>query len=45
VAGIYNRATYAGPMRDALLVWDNYLRSIISGGERKIVHFPQSEIA
>ena len=37
VEGRYNRARYAGPIRDAYLRWHDYLRMLIDGGERKIV--------
>jgi integrase len=37
VAGIYNRAKYARQIRAALTLWDDHLRSLIEGGERKIV--------
>jgi integrase len=41
VAGIYNRSTYAREMKNALSVWSDHIASIISGGERKVVAFPQ----
>jgi integrase len=37
VAGVYNRATYARQIRAALSQWDDHLRSLIEGGDRKIV--------
>jgi hypothetical protein len=33
----YNLATYEREMRTALALWADHLRSIIEGGERKIV--------
>jgi integrase len=41
VAGIYNRATYEPEVRNALAVWAEHLQSIISGGKRKVLSFPQ----
>jgi integrase len=38
VAGVYNRATYEREVRAALLMWADYLQSII-GGERKVLPF------
>jgi integrase len=37
VAGIYNRAKYARQIHAALATWDDHLRSLIEGGERRIV--------
>jgi hypothetical protein len=34
VAGVYNRATYARPIRAALSLWDDHLRSAIEGRKR-----------
>jgi len=45
VAGIYNKAKYARPIRSALAQWDDHLRSLIEGGKRKVLSFPQQEIA
>jgi integrase len=45
VEGRYNRARYAGPIRDAYLRWHAHLCDLISGGERKVVNFPQPERA
>ena len=39
VAGIYNRATYGPEVRNALSVWADHLQSIVSGGNRKVLHF------
>ena len=39
VAGVYNRATYSRQMRAALSQWDDHLRSLIEGGERKVLSF------
>jgi integrase len=40
VAGIYNKAKYANPMRVALARWADHVASITSGEERKILQFP-----
>jgi integrase len=42
VAGTYNRAPYERQIKNALSVWADHLQSIISGGKRKIVPFPQT---
>jgi integrase len=42
VAGIYNRAKYARQIRAALSLWDDHLRSLIEGGRRKVLAFPQA---
>jgi integrase len=42
VAGTYNKSPYANEMRNALATWHDRVRSLIDGGERKVVTFPQS---
>ena len=37
-AGIYNRCVYANEVRDALLMWEDHVRALVEGGERKILH-------
>jgi hypothetical protein len=37
IAGIYNRAAYKEPMRQALAVWADYLQSIVTGSARRVV--------
>jgi integrase len=37
VAGIYNKAQYRAPIRQALAVWHDHLESIISGTKRKVI--------
>jgi integrase len=39
VAGVYNRAKYHRPMRQALSLWDDHFRSLLEGGERKVLPF------
>jgi len=42
VAGTYNRAKYGRQMRAALGLWDDHLQSLLDGGERKVLSFPQA---
>jgi len=44
-AGTYNRSRYANQVRAALALWNDHLRSLIEGGGRKVVPFPQQETA
>jgi integrase len=37
IAGVYNRATYEREVRGALVLWADYVRSIVEGSERKVV--------
>jgi integrase len=37
VAGIYNRSNYANEVRAALALWSDYLRTLVEGGERKVI--------
>jgi integrase len=41
VAGIYNRSPYEREMRAALALWADYVAAMVSGGERRVVAFPQ----
>jgi len=41
VAGVYNRATYEREIRAALAMWEDYIRALLDGSERKVVSFPQ----
>jgi len=41
VAGIYNRSPYEREVRAALATWHDQIRTIIEGGERVVVNFPQ----
>jgi len=41
VSGTYNRGLYEREMRAALALWADHLRTIIGGGERKVLTFPQ----
>jgi integrase len=37
VAGVYNRSAYEREVRAALALWADHVRSIVEGGERKII--------
>jgi integrase len=39
VAGTYNRSPYAREMRAALGLWHDHLRTIVNGGERRVLPF------
>ena len=39
VPGRYNKATYANEVRNALLAWEDFVRSFVEGGERKILAY------
>jgi integrase len=41
-AGIYNRSSYEREVRAALALWEDHLRSVIAGGERKVLAYPQA---
>src|SRR5262249_3887107 len=41
VAGVYNRATYEREMRIALARWEDHIRTLVEGGERKVFVLPQ----
>jgi integrase len=42
VAGVYNRSPYEREVRAALALWEDHLRTIIAGGERKVLAYPQA---
>jgi integrase len=41
VAGIYNRSNYQREVRSALALWEDHLRTLIDGGERKVIPLSQ----
>jgi integrase len=41
VAGVYLRSVYAHEVKAALALWHDHVRSIVAGGERKIISLPQ----
>jgi len=42
VAGTYNRSPYWNDMRNALATWHDHLRTLVAGGKRKVLTFPQT---
>jgi integrase len=40
VAGIYNKSNYEREVRAALALWHDHIRTLIEGGERKVVQLP-----
>jgi integrase len=41
IAGVYNRSPYEREVRAALALWADHIATIINGGERKVLAFPQ----
>jgi integrase len=41
VAGTYNRSPYEREVRAAMALWADHVRTLVEGGERKIVSMPQ----
>ena len=39
-AGIYNRSNYPNEVRAALLLWEDHVRTLAEGGERKVLALP-----
>jgi integrase len=39
-AGVYNRSHYDREVRNALALWTDHVRTLVEGGERKVVVFP-----
>jgi hypothetical protein len=37
----HNRATYEREIRAALSMWEDYIRALLDGGERKVLVLPQ----
>jgi integrase len=38
-AGAYNQAKYLPQMRQALAMWEDHIRALVAGGERKIIPY------
>jgi integrase len=38
-AGIYNRSSYEREVRAALALWEDHVRTIVEGGERKVISY------
>jgi integrase len=45
VAGIYNRARYAGEVKQALGIWAAHITALLEGGERKIINISRAHTA
>jgi integrase len=41
VAGVYNRSPYEKEVKAALALWADHIRTLVEGGERKVLAFPQ----
>jgi integrase len=41
IAGIYNRSSYEREVRPALARWEDHLRTLVDGGERKVIPLQQ----
>jgi integrase len=39
IGGVYNRSEYQSEVRAALILWDDHIRAITAGGQRKILAF------
>jgi len=39
VAGVYNRSAYERDVRNALAMWEDRIRTLVEGGEQKILSF------
>jgi hypothetical protein len=37
VAGVYNRSAYERDVRAALALWEDHIRSLVTGSKRKIL--------
>jgi integrase len=42
VAGIYNRSSYEREVRAALAMWEDHIRTLVTGDNRKILSFPNN---
>src|SRR5262249_11193302 len=42
VAGIYNKSPYEREVRAAMALWSDHVRSIVTGGERKVLAFEKA---
>jgi integrase len=40
-AGVYNRAKYLPQMRTVLALWEDHIRTLVEGGERKLLVLPR----
>jgi integrase len=44
-AGIYNRSGYDREVRAALALWEDHVRTLVEGGERKVLNFEVAQTA
>jgi integrase len=44
ISGVYNKATYAPEVRNALLMWADHIRTITDGGDRKVIPMRHKEV-
>jgi hypothetical protein len=45
VAGIYNRSSYVREVRIALAMWEDHIRALVEGGERKVIGLSTGSVA
>jgi integrase len=45
VAGVYNRSSYEREVNDAMLRWSDHVRTIVAGGERKVLAYKRGTVA
>ena len=45
VAGIYNKSSYQREVRAALGMWEDHLRTLVEGGERRVLNFQPPQAA
>jgi integrase len=41
IVAVYNKSTYEREVKAAMALWDDHLRELISGDDRKIIPMPQ----
>jgi integrase len=41
IVAVYNKSAYEGAVRNAMIMWSDHIRTLIEGGERKVLAFPQ----
>ena len=40
VAGVFNKSLYERDVRAAMALWADHVRTLVDGGERKVLGFP-----
>jgi integrase len=43
VAGIYNKSPYEREVRSALALWEDHIRTLLGGGERRVLNFQSAQ--